>query len=1084
MELVASVDIRENRYRGWRPVAGSWDAGSVPFNTHQTMQVRPNGTAFGLQPARGAFPGQPEVTGFEGRRLVNSKNRNLGTLIGELQSDVFVIAGDGIDFLIGGGDFEDVTCLNLLVAGDGGWRRVRTATGERNLHLVRRGWDVAEFRGRRACLQILDYAAVEPWGWHAAPRYPEDDWGFILVDDIRQTDGAAEPRRVDEAGDRARNFDFESVLPERFTVTALPAADGAGGVFEIHDRAAGRAAGTLHCTAAVSRCATDAGGADRGGAARSSSGTPCTTGGSAGDGDGRVRLDAGQATSEPSCAADPGRAEAGDGLPARRERPESAARPEPAGSTVSAESVRTVKTAREALWRVAFTWRYQGETLAGVKLRVTSRLPVAAADATYTLHPGLLYDGNPTAEACHYLGEDFPEAAATVPAGFSVEDAAWAFAGWVEPQRSAAEPAASVRLQVDPASGRYEAVHQLPESAVFGRRLLLDSDERLTLEDGARFRKTLSLYAAPRRTAAVFRPGYCDALSAAWRRLYPASPTNPPHTLRADYEMRLRTTLSDHGLIQEIERGGRTYRVFYVGRWVYGDAPTGGGRFLPKEYFHRFVGFSWSGMAGLVAHAALDHGLRCGDDGAVRVAVDTMDLFAEHGISPLGILYPTYHEDHAGLVDTFGTYYDAGRIDMGPLGEGLYWYVRCAEVMREHGKTPPANWIAALRGSLDRLMELFPDGDVPGRIDGTSAEPAARRIQLLYWERSRWTERQTRAADIQFAKPSERGATNFVYLIWAYVRAAGFLGERRYLDYAVVLGELALRLMERFGVFAGSEMDFYNIDKRQGHALLAAHNALYAATGEARWLAAAQVAGSWFGSWQYHFNACTDGLQHLPLGRWDYRTVGGTTVDIKYSTNNLVYAQGATELMELWRHTGEAEWFERARALLHQGVQSSLTEDKRRWLNAHYQSEARVPAQHAFNPDTGFDDACLGGGTEDVLPAWPYRGNWTTKYGAILSMYMLAEALDTDPILNRYGGITYRLGQTPDRDWVGALETLDQVRGWRNGAAVTIEARNMLPHAARYTVRVLSPSGDPVATGAGDFPPRTRKPITVRLPAG
>ncbi|MDE0228166.1 MAG: hypothetical protein OXJ62_04850, partial [Spirochaetaceae bacterium] len=530
-------------------------------------------------------------------------------------------------------------------------------------------------------------------------------------------------------------------------------------------------------------------------------------------------------------------------------------------------------------------------------------------------------------------------------------------------------------------------------------------------------------------------------------------------------------------------RGGRTYRVFYVGRWVYGDAPTGGGRFLPKEYLHRFVGFSWSGMAGLAAHAALDHGLRHDDADAVRVAVDTMDFFAEHGRSPLGILYPTYHEDHAGLADTFGTYYDPGRIDMGPLGEGLYWYLRCAERLRNHGGEPPASWIAAVRGSLDRIMELFPDGDVPGRIDGTSAEPAARRIQLLYWERSRWTGRQTRAADIRFTRPSERGATNFIYLIWAYVRAARYLGEQRYLDYAVVLGELALRVMERFGVFAGSEMDFYNIDKRQGHALLAAHNELYAATGEARWLAAAEVAASWFGSWQYHFNARTDGLEHLPLGRWDYRTVGGTTVDIKYSTNNLVYAQGATELLRLWRHTGTAEWFERARALLHQGVQSSLTEDKRRWLNAHYQSEARVPAQHAFNPDTRFDAACLGGGTEDVLPAWPYRGNWTTKYGAILSMYMLAEALDVDPILARYGGITYRLGDRPEQDWVGALETLDQVRGWRSGDAVIIEARNMVPQPARYTAQVLDAAGNRVAAAAADFGPAAGRRISVPLPA-
>ena len=991
VELTAGIDIRQNRYQGWHPVAGAWDPRSVPFNVHDTGQVRPNGTAFGMQPALGAFPGQGAVTGFQGRRLVNSKNRNLGTLIGELQSEVFTIAGAGIDFLIGGGDFADVTCLNLYVNGAAGWERVRSATGERNLELVRRGWDVAEFRGRQAYLQILDYAPVEPWGWHAAPRYPEDDWGFILVDDIRQTDGAPSPRRVDEAGDRARNFDFETLLPERFTVTAAPGAGGSGGIFEIRDRSRGGVVGSLYCDAAVTPCAAD-------------------------------------------------------------------------------------------LWRVSVTWRYRGTALSGVKLLLTSRLPITAAHARHTLHPGLLYDGNPTAEACHYLGEDFPEAASTLPAGFSVEDAERVCAGWAAPQRRAADPAASVRLQVDPESGRYEAVHQIPESAVFGRRLLLDSDERLTLEDGARYAKTLYLYAAARRRGAVYRPGYCGALSAAWRQLYPDSPTNPPHTLRADCDLRLRTMLDDRGLMQEIARGGRTYRVFYVGRWVYGDAPPGDGRFLPKEYFHRFVGFSWSGMAGLAAHAALDHGLRHDDGGAVRVAVDTLDFFAEHGISPLGILYPTYHEDHAGIVDAFGTYYDPGRIDVGPLGEGLYWYLRCAERFRRHGSEPPRSWLPAVRGSLDRIMELFPDADVPGRIDGATGKPAARRIQLLYWERSRWTDRQTRAADIRFLKPSERGATNFIYLIWAYVQAARHFDEQRYLDYAVRLGELALQVMERFAVFAGSEMDFYNIDKRQGHALLAAHNDLYAATGDRRWLAAAEVAASWFGSWQYHYNVRTDGLEHLPLGRWDYRTVGGTTVDVKYSTNNLVYAQGAAELLRLWRRTADPEWFERARALLHQGVQSSLTEEKRRWLNAHYQSEARVPAQHAFNPDTRFDAACLGGGTEDVLPAWPYRGNWTTKYGAILSMYMLAEGLDVDPILARYGGVTCRLGDAPQRDWVGALETVDRVRAWRSGGAVVIEARNMVPAAARYTARVLDAGGRPVAEASADFAPgaggRIRVPLT------
>ena len=623
------------------------------------------------------------------------------------------------------------------------------------------------------------------------------------------------------------------------------------------------------------------------------------------------------------------------------------------------------------LWRVSVTWRYRGTALSGVKLLLTSRLPITAAHARHTLHPGLLYDGNPTAEACHYLGEDFPEAASTLPAGFSVEDAERVCAGWAAPQRRAADAAASVRLQVDPESGRYEAVHQIPESAVFGRRLLLDSDERLTLEDGARYAKTLYLYAAARRRGAVYRPGYCGALSAAWRQLYPDSPTNPPHTLRADCDLRLRTMLDDRGLIQEIARGGRTYRVFYVGRWVYGDAPPGGGRFLPKEYFHRFVGFSWSGMAGLAAHAALDHGLRH-DDGARCGSPSTRSTS-----SPSTAFRRSASSIPLTMRTTPGSSTPSAPTMTPAASTWAPWARGCTGICAAPSGSSGTG--ASRRGAGCRRCaapstgswSCFPTPTYRGRIDGATGKPAARRIQLLYWERSRWTDRQTRAADIRFLKPSERGATNFIYLIWAYVRAARHFDEQRYLDYAVRLGELALQVMERFAVFAGSEMDFYNIDKRQGHALLAAHNDLYAATGDRRWLAAAEVAASWFGSWQYHYNVRTDGLEHLPLGRWDYRTVGGTTVDVKYSTNNLVYARGAAELMRLWRRTADPEWFERARALLHQGVQSSLTEEKRRWLNAHYQSEARVPAQHAFNPDTRFDAACLGGGTEDVLRLGP-----------------------------------------------------------------------------------------------------------------
>ena len=71
-----------------------------------------------------------------------------------------------------------------------------------------------------------------------------------------------------------------------------------------------------------------------------------------------------------------------------------------------------------------------------------------------------------------------------------------------------------------------------------------------------------------------------------------------------------------------------------------------------------------------------------------------------------------------------------------------------------------------------------------------------------------------------------------------------------------------------------------------------------------------------------------------------------------------------------------------------------------------------------------FDKHTLGGGTEDVLAAWPrLKGNWTTKHSAILSMYMFAECFDWAEIRKEFGSLTYSFRYHSG----GALDTLDQV---------------------------------------------------------
>jgi len=130
------------------------------------------GKAFGDKPATGTLPQQQRVTGFEGEGLVNTF---LGgdASCGKLSSPPFVINRRFINFLIGGGNHPGQTCINLLVDGD----VVCTATGRKNEKLTWHTWNVGEFAGQEAEIEIVDYSS---WGW-----------GHINIDQIEMTD---EPR--------------------------------------------------------------------------------------------------------------------------------------------------------------------------------------------------------------------------------------------------------------------------------------------------------------------------------------------------------------------------------------------------------------------------------------------------------------------------------------------------------------------------------------------------------------------------------------------------------------------------------------------------------------------------------------------------------------------------------------------------------------------------------------------------------------------------------------------------------------------------------------------------------------------------
>lgn len=153
------------------------------------------GTAFGAEPAHGTLPNQQRVSGFVGRGLVNTYLSGDDTT-GRLTSKSFTIERRFIRFLVGGGRHAQ-TQIRLIV----GDKVVRATSGKDNELLEPAVWDVAQWEGQSAHLEIVDDQ--------------KGPWGHINIDQIAFSD---------LPGERELMAVLEELLPARFS--AVRAAAG------------------------------------------------------------------------------------------------------------------------------------------------------------------------------------------------------------------------------------------------------------------------------------------------------------------------------------------------------------------------------------------------------------------------------------------------------------------------------------------------------------------------------------------------------------------------------------------------------------------------------------------------------------------------------------------------------------------------------------------------------------------------------------------------------------------------------------------------------------------------------------------
>lgn len=139
------------------------------------------GNSFGDAPTiaeqdpRSSFTGKQELMGWVGKRLATTWNPKIGdgdSATGRLTSPKFKIERPVISFVISGGNYPESECVNLIIDD----KIVRNATGENTAQMADFSWDVSEFIGKEAYIEIVD---------EASPRSP---WAHINVDEIRFCD--------------------------------------------------------------------------------------------------------------------------------------------------------------------------------------------------------------------------------------------------------------------------------------------------------------------------------------------------------------------------------------------------------------------------------------------------------------------------------------------------------------------------------------------------------------------------------------------------------------------------------------------------------------------------------------------------------------------------------------------------------------------------------------------------------------------------------------------------------------------------------------------------------------------------------
>ncbi len=153
-EDIVFEDFESGSYKNWKVEGKSF--GTQPY-TVQELSVNQK-----LEGSEGKY----FVDGYNARE----KTANPDTLTGKLISKSFKISRKYIIFKVSGGSHKNKTCINLIVGG----KVVQSVTGDNSNQMRTKHFDVQEFEGKKARIEIVD-SHTGGWGHITADHFVFSD---------------------------------------------------------------------------------------------------------------------------------------------------------------------------------------------------------------------------------------------------------------------------------------------------------------------------------------------------------------------------------------------------------------------------------------------------------------------------------------------------------------------------------------------------------------------------------------------------------------------------------------------------------------------------------------------------------------------------------------------------------------------------------------------------------------------------------------------------------------------------------------------------------------------------------------------